>query len=178
MLLFFNGGREVQYDGEERILVPSPKVATYDLKPEMSVHEVASAVASSLASGNFDFLMCNFAPPDMVGHTGCYSATLKAIEATDEAIGKVFESCKSSGYALFITSDHGNAEKMLSDDGSQPHTAHTCSKVPFIGVIPTHQRHSLTRYMQSPSLRDVCPTILNYMGLPVAPEMDGQILTI
>ncbi|KAJ2765328.1 hypothetical protein IWQ57_004821, partial [Coemansia nantahalensis] len=129
---FFNGGTEAQFTGEDRDLIPSPKVATYDLKPEMSALEVGDKVADEIATGKYPFVMCNFAPPDMVGHTGDYDAACMAIEATDKAIGRIYEACKEHGYTLFVTADHGNAEKMLSDDGSTPHTAHTCSRVPFV----------------------------------------------
>ncbi len=125
---FFNGGQEKQFEGEDRDLVPSPKVATYNLKPEMSAIEVAQKTAERLDSKKYPAVIINFAPPDMVGHTGMYEAAVKAVEATDKAIGIVYEACKKNGYILFITADHGNAEKMVSDDGKEPFTAHTSNK--------------------------------------------------
>lgn len=121
---FFNGGREICFEGEDRIMVSSPKVATYDLAPEMSSLEVAEKVIESISSGKYPFVMCNFAPPDMVGHTGKYEATVKAVEATDRAIGLIYEACKEHNYLLAVTSDHGNAEKMV-DEEDRPFTAHT-----------------------------------------------------
>lgn len=123
---FFNGGVEKQYELEHRDLIPSPKVATYDLKPEMSAMEVAEKVAEEISSGKFPFVMCNFANPDMVGHTGVFDAAVKAIETTDKAIGVIYNACKENGYILFVTSDHGNAEQMKDEKGN-PHTAHTCN---------------------------------------------------
>ena len=121
---FFNGGREICFEDEDRIMVPSPKVATYDLVPEMSSFEVAQKVIESISSGKYPFVMCNFAPPDMVGHTGKYEATVKAVEATDRAIGLIYETCKKYDYLLAVTADHGNAEKMVDEEG-RPFTAHT-----------------------------------------------------
>ncbi|KAJ2331208.1 hypothetical protein GGI00_003358, partial [Coemansia sp. RSA 2681] len=114
---FFNGGTEAQFKGESRDLIPSPRVATYDLQPAMSSAEVADKVAEEIGTGKYPFVMCNFAPPDMVGHTGMYDSAVEAIAATDRAIGVIYEACKQYGYALFVTADHGNAEKMVSDDG-------------------------------------------------------------
>lgn len=125
---FFNGGVEKQYPGEERVMIPSPKVATYDLQPEMSVQAVADKVAEVVKSNKYDFVMCNFAPPDMVGHTGVYEAAVKAITATDAAVGTVYDACEEAGYVLCITADHGNAEQMIDLKTGQPHTAHTTSK--------------------------------------------------
>lgn len=127
---FFNGGTEKQYQLEHRDMIPSPKVATYDLKPEMSAIEVGQKVAEQVETGEFPFVMCNFAPPDMVGHTGKYEEALLGVEATDQAIGLIYEACKRAGYVLFITSDHGNAEKMMAENGD-PHTAHTTAPGTF-----------------------------------------------
>lgn len=167
---FFNGGTEAQFDKEERGLVPSPKVATYDLQPSMSAQGVADKVAEEIATGKYPFVMCNFAPPDMVGHTGKYEAAIKGVEATDKGIGTIYEACKKHGYTLFVTADHGNAEKMLSDDFSTPHTAHTCSPVPF---VMTSEKY---KYVKDPkaALCDVAPTILRVMGLDVPEEMTGH----
>ncbi|KAI7868587.1 2,3-bisphosphoglycerate-independent phosphoglycerate mutase [Spinellus fusiger] len=169
---FFNGGTEAQFDKEERVMVSSPRVATYDLQPEMSAHGVAEKVAEAMASDAYPFVMCNFAPPDMVGHTGDYEAAIKGVGATDAAIGVIYEACKKYGYILFVTADHGNAEKMLSDDFKTPHTAHTCSPVPF--VMATHKY----KYIKDPQgrLADVAPTVLRIMGVDVPKEMDGSSL--
>ncbi|KAJ1831029.1 hypothetical protein LPJ70_006796, partial [Coemansia sp. RSA 2708] len=169
---FFNGGTEAQFEGEHRDLIPSPKVATYDMKPQMSSWAVAEKVAEDIAAGAYPFVMCNFAPPDMVGHTGDYDAAVQAIEATDKAIGRIHEACQQHGYALFVTADHGNAEKMLADDGETPHTAHTCSRVPFIMAdgrqfVADDEKHALC---------DVAPTVLAYMGVEIPEHMTGRSL--
>lgn len=169
---FFNGGTEAQFEKEDRGLVPSPKVATYDLQPEMNAAGVAEEVAKALDSGKYPFVMCNFAPPDMVGHTGVYEAAVKACHATDAAIGVVLEACKRNGYALFVTADHGNAEKMLADDGKSPFTAHTCAKVPF---VMADKEAKFAKDAQG-ALCDVAPTILAYMGLDIPKEMTGKSL--
>ena len=166
---FFNGGREEPFEGENRVLISSPKVATYDLKPEMSAKQVAEAMSEAVLSDEFAFVMGNLAPPDMVGHTGKFEETVKAVEATDEAIGIIYEACKAKGVTLFITADHGNAEKMCSEDGG-PHTAHTCSPVPF---ICSDKEISLK---PSGSLCDVAPTLLNYVNLTIPEEMTGKSL--
>ncbi|KAJ3065400.1 2,3-bisphosphoglycerate-independent phosphoglycerate mutase [Quaeritorhiza haematococci] len=127
---FFNGGTEAQFKKEDRVLVPSPKVATYDLKPEMSAIEVAEKVKETIETKKYPLVMCNFAPPDMVGHTGMFEKAVKGVEATDKGIGIIFEACEKAGYVLFITADHGNAEKMIGDNG-QPHTAHTTAQGKF-----------------------------------------------
>ncbi|KAF9950020.1 hypothetical protein BGZ70_001536 [Mortierella alpina] len=168
---FFNGGSEAQFEGEVRDLVPSPKVATYDLQPEMSAAAVGEKVAEEIGTGKYPFIMCNFAPPDMVGHTGVYEAAIKGVEATDAAIGTIYEACVKHGYILFITADHGNAEKMLSDDFSTPHTAHTCARVPFVMTSKTHKFTDAKG-----ALCDVAPTMLRVMGLDVPSEMNGQSL--
>ncbi|KAJ1913467.1 hypothetical protein IWQ60_009195 [Tieghemiomyces parasiticus] len=169
---FFNGGTEAQFPEEHRDLIASPKVATYDLDPKMSAGPVGDKVAEEVASGKYPFVMCNFAPPDMVGHTGIYEAAIKGVEATDQAIGTIYEACKKHGYALFVTSDHGNAEKMLSDDHKSPHTAHTTAQVPF--VMTSNDRKFKPR--DDGALCDVAPTILAYMGLPQPEEMTGSSL--
>ncbi|KAG8529059.1 uncharacterized protein KY384_005694 [Bacidia gigantensis] len=128
---FFNGGVETEFPSETRKLIPSPKVATYDLQPSMSAQAVADAMATFIASHSYSFLMLNFAPPDMVGHTGVYEAAIKGVEATDKAIGTVWEACKKEGYSLFVTSDHGNAEEMLNEEGGIK-TSHTTNRVPFV----------------------------------------------
>ncbi|KAJ1655016.1 hypothetical protein IWQ61_005158 [Dispira simplex] len=168
---FFNGGTETQYPLEHRDLVASPRVATYDLQPQMSAAEVGKMVANEVATGKYPFVMCNFAPPDMVGHTGKYEAAIKAVEATDQAIGVIYEACKKHGYTLFVTADHGNAEKMLSSDGN-PHTAHTTAPVPF--VMTSDRRTFVQR--EDAALCDVAPTILDCMGIPKPKEMTGTSL--
>jgi 2,3-bisphosphoglycerate-independent phosphoglycerate mutase len=169
---FFNGGQERQFEGEERVLIPSPKVATYDLQPSMSVAEVAQAMAEAVCSGRFDFVMGNLAPPDMVGHTGKFEETVEAVLATDRAIKRIHDACAANGFALFITSDHGNAEQMTAVNGT-PHTAHTCAPVPF---ICTDKSAAFADEKRGSSLCDVAPTILSYMGLPIPTEMTGHSL--
>ena len=170
---FFNGGVEKQYEGESRVMVPSPKVATYDKQPEMSAQAVGDKVAEAVKSGEFEFVMCNFAPPDMVGHTGVYDAAVIAIGATDKAIKTIYDACEEAGYVLCITADHGNAEQMLDLETGNPHTAHTCNPVPF---IVTGDKGTLEVDEKDGSLADVAPTILDIMGLPIPKEMTGKSL--
>lgn len=162
---FFNGGVERQFDLEDRFLIDSPKVATYDLQPEMSVNKVAEKVASIVQSQEYDFVMCNFAPPDMVGHTGKYDAAVKAISETDKAVKTVYEACKEAGYVLAVTADHGNAEQMINPDTKAPHTAHTTNPVPFILTLdPTKYAFAKDDEKSDPgALCDVAPTILALM---------------
>ncbi|KAJ1746476.1 hypothetical protein LPJ79_005853 [Coemansia sp. RSA 1821] len=171
---FFNGGTEAQFKGEDRDLIPSPRVATYDMKPEMSSWEVGEKVAEEIGTDKYPFVMCNFAPPDMVGHTGDYDAAVKAIDATDKAIGHIYEACKKHGYTLFVTADHGNAEKMLADDGKTPHTAHTCSRVPF--VMTANGKRSFVPENEKHALCDVAPTVLAFMGIEIPEHMTGSSL--
>lgn len=167
---FFNGGRELPYEGEERILVASPKVATYDLKPEMSAYEVKDKLVEAIKQDKFDFIVVNFANGDMVGHTGVYSAIEKAVVAVDECVKEVVETAKSHGYESIIIADHGNADKAMNEDGS-PNTAHTLNPVPCIYVT-----ESKTATVKEGRLADVAPTILNIMGLEVPSEMTGEVL--
>ena len=169
---FFNGGREVSFEGEERTLIASPKVSTYDLAPSMSSLKVAEQVAEQIGSDSFDFVMCNLAPPDMVGHTGKLQPTIEAVEFTDKALGVIFGTCLEAGVVLIITADHGNAEQMLGA-GGQPHTAHTCNPVPLI-VFDPRGRRGLRQ--EGGSLCDVAPTVLDLMGLPQPQEMTGSSL--
>ena len=165
---FFNGGVEAVFPGEDRVLVPSPKVATYDLQPEMSAPEVARQCVERILSGNYDVIILNFANCDMVGHTGVYEAAVKAVETVDTCVGKVVEATRSMGGIAMITADHGNAEEMTKPDGS-PMTAHTTNLVPFILVGADAQLHP-------GRLADIAPTILDIMGLACPPEMDGKSL--
>ncbi|KAI4286042.1 MAG: hypothetical protein L6R35_004492 [Caloplaca aegaea] len=171
---FFNGGVEKQFPGEEREMISSPKVATYDLDPKMSAKPVAEKLCERIGDEKYEFLMNNFAPPDMVGHTGVYEAAIKGVEATDEAIGLVYEKCKKEGYVLFVTSDHGNAEEMLNDQG-KPKTSHTTNKVPFV-MANAPEGWSLKK--QDGVLGDVAPTVLEVMGLGQPEEMSGTSLLV
>jgi len=167
---FFNGGRETQFENEDRKMVPSPKVATYDLKPEMNAVGVGEAMVETIASGVYPFVMCNFAPPDMVGHTGQYEPAVKACEATDIAIGAIQEACLEHGYTMMLTADHGNAEQMYNAAGG-PHTAHTCSRVPFCVVGRTFRN-----FDHNAALCDVATTVLQEMGLKQPADMTGKPL--
>ncbi|ODN88108.1 2,3-bisphosphoglycerate-independent phosphoglycerate mutase [Cryptococcus wingfieldii CBS 7118] len=170
---FFNGGVEKQFENEEREMVPSPKVATYDKQPEMSAQGVADKVSEIVKSDKFEFVMCNFAPPDMVGHTGDYEAAVKAITATDKAVKTVYDACEEAGYVLCITADHGNAEQMLDPNTGNPHTAHTTNPVPF---IVTGDKGGLEVAGEPGALADVAPTVLDILGLPQPEEMSGRSL--
>lgn len=170
---FFSGGREDPYEGETRILVPSPKVATYDLQPEMSCPEVTAKLVEAIRSGAVDVAVCNIANPDMVGHTGDLGAAIQAAQAVDVAIGAIARAVRDSGGALLITADHGNLEMMRDPDTGQPHTAHTVGPVPLVYLGP--RRASLRG---GGALRDVAPTILDLLGLPQPAEMTGRTLLV
>jgi 2,3-bisphosphoglycerate-independent phosphoglycerate mutase len=167
---FFNGGREAPYTGEERILIDSPKVATYDLKPEMSAYEVKDKLIDEINSQRFDFIVVNFANGDMVGHTGIYEAIEKAVKAIDACLKDTVEVAKSNGYETIIIADHGNADYALNDDGS-PNTAHSLNPVPFIYI----SENSDARVIDG-KLADVAPSILHIIGLEQPKEMTGQNL--
>ena len=167
---FFNGGVEAVYPGEERILVPSPKVATYDQKPEMSAREVTDKLVASIESGNYDAIVCNYANGDMVGHTGNLEAAVKAVETLDECIGRVIAAARHAGADVLITADHGNCERMYDADTGQPHTAHTLNRVPFVYVGRE------AAIADGGALQDIAPTMLSLMGLPQPPEMTGKPL--
>eukprot|EP00959_Pyramimonas_sp_CCMP1952_P087016 1820557-Pyramimonas_sp.AAC.1 len=151
-------------------MIPSPKVPTYDLQPEMSAAAVGEDVAKTIATGKYEFVMCNFAPPDMVGHTGVLDKAVIGVEATDAAIGVILEACKANNYGLFITSDHGNAEVMLTEDG-KPVTSHTTNPVPFIGYDPEGK---MQFNRKEGEMSDVAPTMLTYMGLDIPEDMKGK----
>jgi 2,3-bisphosphoglycerate-independent phosphoglycerate mutase len=168
---FFNGGREEPFPGEERVLVPSPKVATYDEKPEMSAPGVTDEVVRAIETGTFDFAVVNFANPDMVGHTGDIEAEKHAMAATDAAVGRVVDAVLAAGGALLLTADHGNAEEMLFPDGSR-NTQHSTNPVPVILVAKDAGRFRL----RDGGLRDVAPTLLELMGLPIPDRMTGASL--
>jgi len=169
---FFNGGAEEAYAGEDRIMVPSPKVATYDLKPEMSAPEVTDRLVLAIESGAYDSIICNYANSDMVGHTGNFLAAQQAIEALDVCIGRVVESARRVGGELLITADHGNAEMMHDGDTGQMHTAHTLNRVPLVYV----GRQAVIA--EGGALADIAPTMLALLGLPQPPEMTGRSLLI
>lgn len=167
---FFSGGREEPYTGESRILCPSPKVATYDLQPEMSADDIKDKIIPELNKKEADFICLNFANPDMVGHTGVFEAAVKACETVDRCNEAVTEAARKNGYAIIIIADHGNAELMVNEDGS-PNTAHTTNLVPFI-LVDDHYKGNL----KSGKLGDLAPTILTLMGVPVPKEMTGTVL--
>ena len=167
---FFNGGVETPYPGEDRILVTSPKVATYDLKPEMSAYEVTDKLVAAIRSGRYDAIVCNYANGDMVGHTGNLQAATQAIEVLDECLGKVVTAMRDTGGEVLITSDHGNAETMIDPQTRQPHTAHTLNLVPLLYIGRKAQLAGRG------ALQDVAPTLLTMMGLPQPQEMSGRPL--
>ncbi|MDK2927665.1 MAG: 2,3-bisphosphoglycerate-independent phosphoglycerate mutase [Bacillota bacterium] len=171
---FFSGGEEKPFPGEERRLVPSPKVATYDLKPEMSAYEVTAAVLEELAAEKFDLVVLNYANADMVGHTGDLPAAIRAVEAVDDCLGRVVPAVLKQGGAVLITADHGNAEEMMDPATGQPHTAHTTNPVPFILVTPEPAAWGV----RPGRLADVAPTILELLGLPRPAAMTGRLLLI
>ena len=167
---FFNGGREAPYEGEDRILVPSPKVATYDLKPEMSAYEVKDKLVGAINTQEYDFIVVNFANGDMVGHTGVYNAIAKAVHAVDCCVRDVIEAAKANDYEAIIIADHGNADNAINADGT-PNTAHSLNHVPFIYVT---DNNSAT--VKNGRLADVAPSILHIMGLEQPADMTGENL--
>ncbi len=168
---FFNGGREEPFEWEERILVPSPQVATYDCQPEMNAPALTEQLVEAIESGTYDVIICNFANPDMVGHTGNFDATVQAIEALDKCLGRVVEAVEKMDGELLITADHGNAEQMRGEDTGQAHTAHTSNPVPFIYVGKQQLEMA-----ESGTLADVAPTMLFLLGLEKPVEMNGHTL--
>jgi 2,3-bisphosphoglycerate-independent phosphoglycerate mutase len=173
---FFNGGVEDPPPGEERRLVPSPDVPTYDLQPEMSEPDVARGLVDAIRSRAFDVLVCNFANPDMVGHTGVMSAAVRAVEAVDEGLGQVLQACRETGTSLLVTADHGNCEQMWDPETDGPHTAHTTNPVGIILVEPATRRTAAA--LADGALCDVAPTILGLIGLPQPAAMTGTDLRI
>ena len=168
---FFNGGVEKQYPGEDRILVKSPAVATYDLQPEMSAYEVTDKMVEAVKSGKYDALILNYANCDMVGHTGVFEAAVKAVEAVDTCVGRVVEAVKEMGGCVLLTADHGNADKMVDEDG-EPFTAHTTNPVPFCVINHPCQLREGGR------LADIAPTMLKVLGLPQPAEMTGESIIL
>lgn len=167
---FFNGGREEPYEGEDRILVPSPKVATYDMQPEMSAREVTDKAQAAIEGGAYDLIVLNYANPDMVGHTGVLAAAVKAVETIDECLARLLAALDKAGGAAFITADHGNCERMFDNSTDGPHTAHTLSKVPAVVVGMGGAK------LRDGRLADVAPTLLAMMGQTKPAEMDGESL--
>ena len=168
---FFNGGVETVFPGEGRVLIPSPKVATYDMKPDMSANEVAAACVERIESGNYDVIILNFANCDMVGHTGVYEAARLAVETVDRCVGQVVEATSKMGGITLITADHGNSEQLFQDDGVSPMTAHTTNPVPFCIVGASVQ-------LRDGILADIAPTMLDLMGLEKPAEMNGKTLIV
>jgi 2,3-bisphosphoglycerate-independent phosphoglycerate mutase len=168
---FFNGGRELVYPGEDRILVPSPRdVKTYDQKPEMSAREVTDRLIEAIGTGKYGFVLVNYANPDMVGHTGILEAAVKAVRVVDECIGRLWQAARKQGMAMLVTADHGNCEMMTDPVTGQPHTAHTLGPVPFLLADPDFRGAKLR---SKGVLADVAPTLLQVMGLPQPREMKG-----
>ena len=171
---FFNGGEEKQYPGEDRILVPSPKVETYDQKPEMSAYEVTDKVVDALENDKYDVVILNFANTDMVGHTGSLEAAIKAVEAVDECVGKIVKVIEEKKGNLIITADHGNAEQMIDYKTGEPHTAHTTNPVPII-LVTANPEYKLK---ENGKLADLAPTMLDLMGIEQPKEMTGESLLV
>jgi len=182
---FFSGGRETPFEGEKRIMIPSPKVATYDLKPEMSAAEVTEAILPEIEGETADFICLNFANVDMVGHTGVWEAAIKAVETVDHAVEKVVTAGLRHGYTTFLLADHGNADYLINEDGS-PNTAHTLNLVPLFVISPdkgTPDKDSpdkgedgKKRTLSAGKLGDIAPSILTVMGVPIPREMTGNVL--
>ena len=169
---FFSGGRELPFEGERRIMAPSPKdVATYDLKPQMSAYELTDAIIPEIQSQSADFICLNFANADMVGHTGVWEAAIKAVETVDECVSRIVPAALENGYTIFLTADHGNSDYMINEDGT-PNTAHTLNPVPLF-IISNDYKDPV----KQGKLGDIAPTILAYMGITIPAEMTGNVLT-
>ena len=171
---FFNGGVEKPFTGEERILVPSPKVATYDLKPEMSAEGITDTVVKAIEKGEFDAIIMNYANADMVGHSGKLEAAIMAVEAVDAGLGRIYQALKPRGGAWIITADHGNAEMMVDPTTGGPHTYHTTNPVPLICITENDQ----LRLAPGGALRDIAPTMLGILNQPIPADMTGKDLRI
>ena len=169
---FLNGGREEPLPGEDRIMVPSPKVATYDLQPEMSAPELTDRAVEAIEGGNYDLVILNFANADMVGHTGSLAAAVKAVEAVDAGLGRIADAVQAAGGALLATADHGNCELMRDPATGGPHTAHTTNPVPVMLQAP----RSMDAGLNDGCLADLAPTLLALMGVAQPPEMTGHSL--
>jgi 2,3-bisphosphoglycerate-independent phosphoglycerate mutase len=165
---FLNGGREEPYPGEDRIMVPSPKVATYDLQPEMSARELTAKAVEAIDSGKYDLIVLNFANPDMVGHTGILSAAIIAVETVDKSLGQIADAIERAGGALLVTADHGNCEMLRDPVTGGPHTSHTTNPVPVMVI------GSGAKALADGRLADVAPTLLDLMDLPKPAEMTGN----
>ena len=170
---FFNGGKENIFPGETRIMIPSPKVSTYDLKPEMSAYEVENTLIKAINSNDYDLIIINFANPDMVGHTGNMNAAIKAVETVDKAIGNITKALEKHNGVMLLTADHGNCEVMMDDKTNTPHTAHTCNTVPLI-LISKNKNLKI----KDGKLSDIAPTILDLMSLNKPLSMNGESLLI
>ena len=170
---FFNGGEEKQYPGEDRILVPSPKVATYDMQPEMSAYEVTEKVVNAINEDKYDVIILNYANPDMVGHTGSLPAAIKAVETMDECVQKVVDAILAHDGTMLITADHGNCEQMIDYKTGEPHTAHTTNPVPLILVTNNENLK-----IKSGKLADLAPTMLDIMNIEKPAEMTGESILI
>jgi 2,3-bisphosphoglycerate-independent phosphoglycerate mutase len=170
---FLNGGQERCYEGEERCLVPSPKIATYDLKPEMSAYEVTDEVIRRIQSGKYDIIVLNFANMDMVGHTGIFEAAVKAVEAVDNCVGRIVEALKEKGGVALITADHGNAEQVINPETGEPFTAHTSYPVKCI-----YLGNDEVKALKNGKLCNLAPTLLELLGISKPEEMTGESLII
>ena len=170
MTFFFNGGVEAPYEGEDRVLIPSPKVATYDLQPEMSAYAVTDEAVRRIESGRYDVIILNYANCDMVGHTGVFEAAVKAVEAVDTCLGRLLAALEKAGGRAFLTADHGNADQMADENGA-PFTAHTTNPVPFVAI-----GFGDVKLRSGGRLADIAPTMLQAMGLPQPEEMTGRSL--
>ncbi|HIH73846.1 MAG TPA: 2,3-bisphosphoglycerate-independent phosphoglycerate mutase [Methanosarcina sp.] len=170
---FLNGGQERCYDGEDRCLIPSPKIATYDLKPEMSAYEVTDEVIRRIQSGKYDVIILNFANMDMVGHTGIFEAAVKAVETVDTCVGRIVEALKNAGGAAIITADHGNAEQMENPNTGEPHTAHTSNPVRCV-----YTGNGEVKALENGKLSDLAPTLLDLLGIQKPEEMKGKSLIV
>jgi 2,3-bisphosphoglycerate-independent phosphoglycerate mutase len=174
---FFNGGEEEPFAGEDRVLIPSPKVATYDLKPEMSAYEVTDKAIEMVLSDKYDLLVVNYANCDMVGHTGVLAAAEKAVSTVDECVGRLVATIKKQGGIVLISADHGNAEIMFDHKNNQPFTAHTLNPVPFILVSDEHKNKGV-QLRKDGILADIAPTILSLANLETPPDMTGKSLIL